>query len=839
MPRHSQRDHLPRSVDRSVIYVLTHGRAVLLIGCVVVVLGLISAAGLTWNENITDLLPRDDPVVSAFFRLADDFDAMDYLYCAIGPSGDGPEPTEDELIAFAGRFHQRLESSDYFEKIIYRWKPSEFHEALARVADHRASLFTEHDAAAVADKLSYEAIYRTMKNWKRALTESPAPFLAQSLYEDPLGINEIFVDKLHGLQALGASLAVHGGRLFSEDGKHLLVIARPRFPATDSHRAEELIEFLERVIEHLEENESAGRMRIAYFGGHRASLENARQIKGDIKFTITLSVAAIALLSFLVYRRPQLVLLTFLPVFFGGAFALGLLRWIDPFISAISVGCGSMLIGISVDYAIHVLYNADQIVGRENLRNEMARIMRRLGIPITISASTTLGAFGVLHLSIMPGYRDLGEFGVLGIVGAAACSMVVLPVLVTKLLRTAKRDPICRLPVLFPPLFRFTLQRRLPCTALLILLSLLAMIGLSRLRFEGDIQQLNSLSAETRRDWDRVGGIFGEVMSSTAFAVEAGTLEEALQMNETLAGRLGRHRQRGDVTAVNTIVELLPSRRAQTENRRRWASFWDNDRRARLRQSLGQACRELRMKPEAFDEFFRSLPGPMSLLTYDDCQQGLLGQLLANYVSGEEGNFVVLTSVKLQHADAFPAVLNDLEKTLPRIISYNGSSFVRHMVELIYGEMKRLGLITFGVILVILLLFVRRLNLLLPILVPLLVSLLWTLGWLGWLDIRLNLMNSAVAVFIFGLTVDYGIFLTLAMRRSNQADAENLLRTCGAISISALTTLCGMGALVFARHPALHSIGATALLGIGSGLIAVFTIIPLLKAVIVPSARDS
>ena len=105
-------------------------------------------------------------------------------------------------------------------------------------------------------------------------------------------------------------------------------------------------------------------------------------------------------------------------------------------------------------------------------------------------------------------------------------------------------------------------------------------------------------------------------------------------------------------------------------------------------------------------------------------------------------------------------------------------------------------------------------------------SAIWTLGFLGLVGIRLNLVNSAVAVFVLGLVADYGIFLVVALRQSNGAGSEELLRTCGAIVISALTTMCGMGALIFARHPALHTIGATALLGVGGGLIAVFTVIP-------------
>jgi biotin transporter BioY len=46
-----------------------------------------------------------------------------------------------------------------------------------------------------------------------------------------------------------------------------------------------------------------------------------------------------------------------------------------------------------------------------------------------------------------------------------------------------------------------------------------------------------------------------------------------------------------------------------------------------------------------------------------------------------------------------------------------------------------------------------------------------------------------------------------------------------------------MGALIFAGHPALHSIGVTALLGIGSGFVSVFVIIPLIEGLIVETRQ--
>jgi predicted RND superfamily exporter protein len=60
-----------------------------------------------------------------------------------------------------------------------------------------------------------------------------------------------------------------------------------------------------------------------------------------------------------------------------------------------------------------------------------------------------------------------------------------------------------------------------------------------------------------------------------------------------------------------------------------------------------------------------------------------------------------------------------------------------------------------------------------------------------------------------------------------------------AVLISGLTTLAGLGGLVLAKHPALHSIGLTVFLGIGAAIPGALLVIPALyrkKSRVAPSA---
>ncbi|MEK7720758.1 MAG: 1-acyl-sn-glycerol-3-phosphate acyltransferase, partial [Elusimicrobiota bacterium] len=109
---------------------------------------------------------------------------------------------------------------------------------------------------------------------------------------------------------------------------------------------------------------------------------------------------------------------------------------------------------------------------------------------------------------------------------------------------------------------------------------------------------------------------------------------------------------------------------------------------------------------------------------------------------------------------------------------------------------------------------------------------LWSLGILGWLGVQVNLMNNIFILFIFGMCLDYAIFTASAFLDAYKGRSGDIGAAGGAITISALTTIGGFVALIAAQHPALRSIGLTACIVIGSGLVAAVVVSPLAMRVL-------
>lgn len=787
----------------------------------------VAGSGLVWREDVMDLLPGKDPVIAQYQRILRDFGQLDSMIVMVGPAARTGTVPAEALIAVADRLEERMRGSGLFKSITYRMDEADFSEALDLLRRHRAGLFTPEDEAAIEQRLRPRAIGEILAGWKRQLTENPAPYLGRAFARDPLGMDELLLKKIAAAQSFEGPILVESGRILSRDRRHALIMAEPARGATDNLFSRQLVDFMDGTIGEIA-GENGGGVVVSYLSGHRFSLENASRIKRDVKLTLIVSFVAIALVSLAIYRRPLWVGLTFLPTFFGGAFALGALRLLVPDISAIAIGCGSMLLGVAVDLGIHILCHIDQSSDDRPRREQIIEILDRLFWPLVICSATTIVAFLALEWSVLPGYQSLGHFAVLGFAGATIFAIFILPLLVPLRRGSAARQPLVPLARAFPAIFTWLTGHRRLVLGFLGISVLACFPGLLRVRFEGDYQKMNAVSPRMQQDWDRIIEVFGSAMPTTSIVVRGGDPERSLAANDRLYAELKGLGSRGLVTTVRSVAPLLPSRAAQEAAASRWNAFWNPRRVGELTADLDRAATAARVRPGAFGPFVSALGAPSPPLLPDDLNSGLFQLLAARHLSAAVGS-PVLTSLEIAPGVDTAQVFGPLRDAGISFISFHSPTFMAHVVRLIQREMIWVGAITIVLVVLILAVYYRVWRDLSLILLPLAVCLYWSFGVMGWFGMHVNLMNSLIVVFVFGVVGDYSLFLATAIAQAERMDDRSLASSSVGIVVSATTTMIGLGVLVVARHPALHSIGLTSLLGIGTGVLAVFTIIPLAR----------
>lgn len=800
--------------SRLIILVLTFS---------IFIAALISVFGVRWQEDVLSILPEDDPQIAQYRSLLKHFHLMDAIFVDLGLP-DSSSLDEQQFISAADSFYFKMQGSGHFNRILYKWDFQDLNNTLNLLHKHRAELFAKKDSIYLNKRMQTDSIYQYLAQWKKDLTESPAPFLVQRMIQDPIGFDSFLQSKLTSLQNMNSEVQIREGRLFNQDQRHILLIAYPKQVTSDSYSSSQIVTFMDSLIRQVERSSNVD---IAYLSGHRFSVENASRIKRDIKVTVTVSLVAISLLALLIYSQPQLMLLTLLPAIFGSVVSLGLMRWLVPEISAMVIGSGAMLIGLAVDYGIHFLYHIDQNALSRGDSVGLKSLLDKLRKPLLLSAGTTILAFMTLHLSIMPGYNQLGLFVSLGILSALGFVLLVLPQLLAEKNSSKKRVPIITLSRLFPPLFHRIRSHQRMVIGLLLVFTLLLIPGLMHLQFEGDVQKLNAVSGDIQSDWDAINTSFAASMASTFIVVHGPTLEEALQKNELLAQSLEQLKYQEKVVTFNSLATIFPSEQTRIRNQKRWQKMFNSATINKLDQQLEENGRKMGFRADTFKKFTSALNDTAGFFRLSDLHHTVLKDIYRNQVSQSDSGTAILTQIKIRSHSDLRDIQQVIKQNVPDVIIYNGKRFVTHVVHLIFNELKRMGSIVLGLIFILVLIFKRSIRIAIKLLLPLLLSALWTFGIMGWLGIQINIINSIVSVFVFGLIIDYCFFLHSACVNTGEERAQFLSQSGAAVTLSALTTMFGLGALLLARHPAMHSLGLTALLGIGSGLVAVLLLIPI------------
>ena len=147
-----------------------------------------------------------------------------------------------------------------------------------------------------------------------------------------------------------------------------------------------------------------------------------------------------------------------------------------------------------------------------------------------------------------------------------------------------------------------------------------------------------------------------------------------------------------------------------------------------------------------------------------------------------------------------------------------------------------LTLLTSAVVFVLVLLSFRRLSATLVALLPLGLGLVWMFGMMPLVGVKLNFANMVVLTLIFGYGIDTGIHIYHRFWETKSVMIA-VRMTGGAVMASMITALAGWGALSFANHRGIQSMGLLACLGIASALIVSLTLVPAILQLV--SNRDA
>ncbi len=696
---------------------------------------------------------------------------------------------------------------------------------------HHLPLFlTETDYQRFDSMLTPEGIQATMqKNYTNLL--SPAGIALKSfILKDPLNLGSRALKNLQDFQ-VEADYEIYDGHIFSKDGSTLLMFISPVYDIGNTGKNEELIRTLEASLHEL--TRTHPEIHAEYFGGPSVSVYNARQIKEDTIFTSLIALVIIVVFISLVFKHKRSIPLTITPVLFGGLFALCLIYFIKGSISAIAVGAGSAVMGIALSYSIHVLAHQNHV-------SSIQQLIKELTYPLTVGSFTTIGAFMGLIFTSSNLLRDFGLFASLSLIGTTLFCLVYLPHFL-KAQGDVKQGAVLRF---IEKINAYSYEKNRWLIGAIIAITLVCLFTSQDVGFNSDMNALNYEPKHLKDSEQKLLGLFDGEEKTVMFVSVGKDMDEAIHNYAHTNQKLTGLQQQGLITGYASAGRFLITREEQEQRLHRWEQYWTPEKRTFVREQVQTAARPLRFKENAFDGFYQWWEQPFALYTYDnEANTGSSSypandssvshptnssqastRLLSEWQASGDSLTMLITQVRLNEANK-EAVYEHFNQD-EQVVVFDRSYFANKWVSAINDDFYLVLYISSFLIFFALWISYGRLELTLMSFLPMLISWVIILGLMGILGIEFNIINIILSTFIFGIGDDFSIFIMDGLQNKYRTGQQVLNSHKTAISFSAFTIVVGMGALVFARHPALQSISLISILGMIAVVLVAYTLQP-------------
>ena len=709
-----------------------------------------------------------------------------------------PSATPDEVDAF---MEGLLQKDSTIANVLYKVESSVALEALDFALSHLPS-FVSPDAYPAFDQAIRQADATMARNYEQ-LMEDETGRSTQMITMDPLALR----DHILPLEGLGSGFTFKDGHLYSAEGNTLLAFLSPNFSYQNSKASEALYKHIEAQIQ-----ESG--IEVLVHGTPVRSVGNARTIKKDLTTTIGLSFLIILLFLCLSFKSVNIVWQNVLPVGYGTAFALAVMYWIKGSMSLMAFGICAVVLGVAISYCLHIIIH-HRFVG------DIEQLLRDESKPVFLGCLTTVGAFMGLLFTKSELLRDFGLFATLALVGSTFFTLVFLPHLLkegdmrrnTAVLKVV--DRINNAPYDRTPWF----------IGALVLVIAVGLVFSGRVRFDSDLRHIGYESEQFQAAMERYNRENQGGKIQRYYAATGATLDEALQQHKAVRRVVDSLKADGSIGRAQDLVSLLFIPEAEQKARiAAWEAYWTAEKRSEARNAIDRAARRNNLDPALFDPFF-------SLLDVEFESASLYGAgvvpegLLCNFIEHSADRYLVFSPVlmeedqqaKVDHALAQVALVVDP-------MYYTGS-----LVELTHRDFNAALLLSSLFVLLVLLVSFRNVWVALLAFLPMGLSWYVVQGWMAIFGLEFNLLNIVISTFVFGIGVDYSIFVMQGLLAGAQGRDDRLLQYHKtAIFFSAFVLLVVILSLLLALHPAIRSIGWCSLIGMGSTILITYSLQPLL-----------
>lgn len=591
----------------------------------------------------------------------------------------------------------------------------------------------------------------------------------------------------------------------NEQGTVYALKAYPSFGPGDVEKSKQLIQRIHKYAAALAPEKLNPEMEWALEGDYHKKIEEISVINSDLTKASVFALSVILVLALLYFGSIRALLFVFVPLLSGIAWTMGMAWLTVGYLNLITAFIFALMFGLGIDFAVHAASRYFE-QRRAGLPVEEAVVegLLNLGRPMIAAAITTTVTF--LSLVVFD-FRGFSQFGLIAGLGVPLCLLVIymlLPPLAVIANRLWKEGPIRgRFSSKVGSALFGTRGRAALVTAAVLGCAIYLAPGLLSVGFEHDMSKVMTKKKESRRN--RIVRKFRkqvESRSASPVVLLTGSIDETRKVHDFLKENGERYPRLEDVSSIYSFVpddqvEKLALVRGMKE---------------RLDRKMGTLKGEDLEAAQRAQEFLEP-----SEFGVDDLPDWVKKKFTDK--DGDLGHFVMLFA-RGGKADAHTVgeIIGQLDEIKVDGKSYytTASYYILHDAYEIIRKEGPLAVALAGLaVLLLLILDFRRLSDVLAAFLPLALGVVCLLGFMGKLNMNLNMFNMVVLPTVLGIGVDTSIHLLHRVREEGPDRVGVVANTTGsAAGMSAATTAVGFGSFALATNPGLGTIGRLAPIGI-------------------------
>lgn len=530
-----------------------------------------------------------------------------------------------------------------------------------------------------------------------------------------------------------------------------------------------------------------------------AAMQIAMQ-QSYMDFFQTIFIIAIALVSavlFFFHRTVKGIVIALIPTMFSIALTFGMLGIIQPELTMLSISIVALLLGLGVDYSVHMMNRFAEEQKTEDEVEKTYFILRTTGKAILLSTITTVIGFGSLMISSMSPIVTFGFGCSIGILFVFVSTIILTPSL-SNLLKYKKEVSLPN----WGKLADFIMENRTRIMVVAVFFAVMSIVVLPQTKTDVDYF---SLAPEGIPELEKLieysenfgGANFNAIMIETEpqGLTYPETIDAIYEMGERIrAEGIEIYSLADEIKAVHDILK-------------------QND----IVESLS--------KYAGVDEIIFDTIAEEGLIDKDFSKTIIL--------------IYIPSGLTMDEVDEIVTKINTIaaQTTIPhngKVTQMTGNDAINVAInKKLTDEQTRSMIIALLLVLASLILIFRSSIYGFLTMIPVAFVLMWEPGFLVAFDIPLNVMTISIASIMIGIGIDYGVHITHRVREEmehglskDMAIRVAIERTGLSLVEAAMTTIAGIGAIFFISISALQEFASVIILMTAFSCIAAALILP-------------